>query len=61
LDQDTAGTSAQEEVVLPSEIADSFERWKADPSAFLRIDSSQVPMSLTEHYDYALSVRTTTE
>jgi hypothetical protein len=47
-----------EEVALPSEIADSFERWKADPSIFLRSDSSQAPRSLTEHYNYALSVRT---
>jgi hypothetical protein len=47
-----------EEVALPSEIADSFERWKADPSIFLRGDSSQAPRSLTEHYSYALSVRT---
>jgi hypothetical protein len=47
-----------EEVALPSEIADSFERWKADPSIFLRGDSSQAPSSLPEHYNYALSVRT---
>lgn len=50
----------EEEVALPSEITELFERWKADPSAFLRSDSSQVPTSLTEHYDYALSVRTST-
>jgi hypothetical protein len=50
----------EEEVVLPSEIAEPFERWKADPSAFLRSDSSQVPSSLKEHYEYALSVRTST-
>ncbi|KAF2020325.1 hypothetical protein BU24DRAFT_387615 [Aaosphaeria arxii CBS 175.79] len=47
----------EDEVSLPSEIADSFESWKADPSVFFRGDSSQAPMSLTEHYDYALSVR----
>lgn len=50
----------EEEVALPSEIAKPFERWKADPSAFLRTDSSQVPLSIKEHYDYALSVRTST-
>jgi len=48
----------EHEVALPSEIADSFERWKADPSVFLRSDSSEAPTSLTEHYNYALSVRT---
>lgn len=48
----------EHEVALPSEIADSFERWKADPSVFLRSDSSEAPTSLTEHYKYALSVRT---
>ncbi|KAE9965479.1 hypothetical protein EG327_000466 [Venturia inaequalis] len=46
------------EVALPPEIADSFDRWKADPSAFLRNDSLKAPTSLTEHYTYALSVRT---
>jgi hypothetical protein len=50
----------EEEVALPSEIAESFEIWKADPSAFLLSDSSQVPLSLKEHYDYALSVRNST-
>lgn len=50
----------EEEVALPLEITELFERWKADPSAFLRSDSSQVPTSLTEHYDYALSVRIST-
>jgi hypothetical protein len=50
----------EEEVALPSNIAEPFERWKADPSAFLRSDSSQVPLSLKKHYDYALSVRTST-
>ena len=50
----------EEEVALPPEIAEPFERWKADPSAFLRSDSSQVPLSIKEHYDYALSVRTST-
>lgn len=48
----------EHDVALPSEIADSFERWKANPSAFLRSDSSEAPSSLTEHYNYALSVRT---
>ena len=47
-----------DEVALSLEIADSFERWKADPSVFLRSNSSQAPTSLTEHYNYALSVRT---
>lgn len=50
----------EEEVALPSEIAEPFERWKVDPAAFLLSDSSQVPSSLKEHYDYALSVRTST-
>jgi hypothetical protein len=49
-----------EQVALPPEIAEPFERWKADPSAFLRGNSSQVPLSLTEHYDYARSARTST-
>jgi hypothetical protein len=48
----------EDEVALPSEIVDSFESWKADPSVFLRSDSAQAPTSLMEHYNYALSVRT---
>lgn len=47
----------EEDVALPSEVVDSFETWKVDPSAFLRSGSSQVPTSLTEHYDFALFVR----
>ena len=48
----------EHEIALASEIADSFERWKADPSVFLRSSSPQALESLTEHYNYALSVRT---
>jgi hypothetical protein len=47
----------EDKVALPSEIADSFESWKVDPSVFFRGDSLQAPTSLTEHYNYALSVR----
>ncbi len=43
----------EEDVALPSEIAGSLEKWKADPSAFLRGDCSQIPSSPIEHYDYA--------
>jgi hypothetical protein len=50
----------EDEVAIPAEIADSFERWKADPSVFLRSDIYQAPTSVTEYYDYALSVRTST-
>ncbi len=48
----------EEKIVLSSKITELFERWKADSSVFLRSDSSQVSTSLTKHYDYALSVRT---
>ena len=41
-----------EDVALPPEIAGSFEKWKADPSTFLRGNRSQVPSSPREHYDY---------
>lgn len=47
----------EEDVALPLEIVESFEIWKADPLALLRSDSSQVPTTLVEQYDYALSVR----
>lgn len=50
----------EEEVALPLEIAELFKRWKADPLSFLRSDSSRVPSSLKEHYDYTLSARTST-
>jgi hypothetical protein len=50
----------KEQVALPSEIAESFGEWRADPTAFLRISSSQVPSSLKEYYDYALSMRIST-
>lgn len=43
---------------MPREIAEHFELWKADPSAFLRSDSSQVPSSLQAHYNYTLSLGT---
>lgn len=43
----------EEDVALPLEIAGSFEKWKADPSAFLLGDCSQIPSSPREHYDYA--------
>jgi hypothetical protein len=57
-DADNTGTFCSNLwAALPSEIVDSFETWKADPSAFLRSDSSQVPTTLMEQYDYALSVR----
>ncbi|KAK1907857.1 hypothetical protein P3342_006187 [Pyrenophora teres f. teres] len=47
----------KEEVALPPEIAGSFETWKADPSAFLRTGSLQIPSSPREYYDYTLSLR----
>ncbi|KAI1576225.1 hypothetical protein PtrEW13061_010701 [Pyrenophora tritici-repentis] len=47
----------KEEVSLPPEIAGSFEMWKADPSAFLRNGSLQIPSSPREYYDYTLSLR----
>ena len=43
----------EDDVALPSEIAKSFEKWKADPSAFVRRDCSHIPSSPVEHYDYA--------
>jgi hypothetical protein len=45
------------EVAIPAEIAEPFDRWRADPSDFLRSDSVHIPSSLKEHYYYALSVR----
>ena len=47
----------KEDVVLPPEIAASFEMRKVNPSAFLRIENSQTPSSLLEHYDYTVSLR----
>ena len=48
----------EEDVALSSEIAESLEKWKADPSSFLRGDCSQIPSSPVEHYDYARRVQT---
>ena len=48
----------EEDVALPSEIAGSFEKWRADPSAFLRGDCFQIPSSPREHYDYARRAQT---
>jgi hypothetical protein len=48
----------EDDVALSSEIAESLEKWKADPSSFLRGDCSQIPSSLVEHYDYARRVQT---
>ncbi|KAF1366161.1 hypothetical protein EJ07DRAFT_150612 [Lizonia empirigonia] len=47
----------KEDVVLPPEISESFETWKADPSAFLPNEGLQIPSSPREHYDYTLSLR----
>ena len=43
----------EDDVALPPEIAESFEKWKADPSAFICGDCSHIPSSPKEHYDYA--------
>ena len=46
------------DVALPSEIAESFKKWRADPSAFVRSDCSHIPSSPVEHYDYARRAQT---
>ena len=48
----------EEDVALSSDIAESLEKWKADPSSFLRGDSSHIPSSPIEHYDYARRTQT---
>ena len=42
----------EEDIILPSEIAESFEKWKADPSTFFHGGSSRIPSSPKEHYEY---------
>lgn len=48
----------ENDVALPSEIVEPFERWKADPFAFVRGDCSHIPSSPVEHYDYARHAQT---
>ena len=43
----------EEDVTLSLEIVESLEKWKADPSSFLRGDCSQIPSSPVKHYNYA--------
>lgn len=48
----------EKDVALPSAIAESFEKWKADPTAFVCGDCSHLPSSPTEHYNYARRAQT---
>ena len=48
----------EDDVALPSEIAEFFKKWKADPSAFVRGDCFHIPSSPIEHYDYARRAQT---